>query len=45
MLYKRTEHIRKRVSLVVQVLDDVTNKMIYGSIIQVELATGEKPIQ
>ena len=45
MLYKRTEHIRKRVSLVVQVLDDVTNKMIYGSIIQVELVTGEKPIQ
>ena len=45
MLYKRTEHIRKRVSLVVQVLDDVTNKMIYGSMLQVELESGEKPIQ
>ena len=45
MLYKRTERIRKKVSLVVQVLDDVTNKMIYGSMLQVELESGEKPIQ
>lgn len=45
MEYKKVEHIRKRVSLVVQVIDDVTNRTVQGSLIQVELASGEKAVQ